>query len=401
MRSQITSRTRRRRLAAIASTLPILAALTLAAPALATAEPATGGNTTIALELPKRVKAEPLPPATANGTTVTLPNSTGTADIARGLITINLNGGIRFKANGRKADVTAFKMSFGSGNVTALVKGKAVGFATVGGAPVEGASLGASVTGATLLVTEDGAKALNKALAKKKKKGGKKGKAVASGAKRKPFRADARLGSVSTTVNLATVEVRPFGDVVLEPDIGAGLKFLGKGVNFVLGGISAVPPATAPTPAEFDFPVTGGRVTPDLTLGQITSAGGLLITKNANAGGLGPGPCEMGTTPHPIGTFVKQFDMIVDLERKSLLATLDSTGGFVGAGVVSADLDMSDATTTVNPNGTATIEGMVVRITAISASTLNAIFGMASEGCGADFAAGDSLGHLSVSIRIG
>ena len=125
-------------------------------------------------------------------------------------------------------------MSFGSGNVTAQVKGKAVGFATVGSAPVQGASLGASVTGATLLVTEDGAKALNKALGKKKKKGGKKGKAVASAAKKKPFRADARLGSVSTTVNLATVEVRPFGDVVLEPDLGAGLKFLDKGVNFAI-----------------------------------------------------------------------------------------------------------------------------------------------------------------------
>jgi hypothetical protein len=400
MASPITPRTRRRRIAAIASTLPILAALTLAAPALATAEPATGGNTTIALELPKRVKAEPLAPATVSGTAVTLPNGSGTADIARGLITIDLNGGIRFKANGRKADVTSMRMSFGSGNVTAQVKGKAVGFATVGSAPVQAASLGASVTGATLLVTEDGAKALNKALAKKKKKGGKKAKAVASGAKKKPFRADARLGSVSTTVNLATVEVRPFGDVVLEPDINAGLKFFGKGVNFILGGISAVAPGTAPSPAEFDFPVTGGRVTPDLTSGQIVSAGGLLITKNANANGaLSPGVCE---SSYPLGTFVRQTDLIIDLDRKSLLATLDSTGGFVGAGVVSADLDMSDATTTVNPNGTATIEGMVVKITAISASTLNSIFGMASEGCGStDFAAGDSLGHLSVSIRIG
>ena len=114
-----------------------------------------------------------------------------------------------------------------------------------------------------------------------------------------------------------------------------------------------------------------------------------------------PRACETAPTPHPIGTFVQQDDLVIDLERKALLATLDSTGGFVGAGVVSADLDMSDATTTVNPNGTATIEGMVVRITAISASTLNSIFGMASEGCGDDFAAGDSLGHLSTSIRIG
>ena len=52
-------------------------------------------------------------------------------------------------------------------------------------------------------------------------------------------------------------------------------------------------------------------------------------------------------------------------------------------------------------DGAAIKDVAVVRITAISASTLNTIFGMASEGCGTDFAAGDSLGHLSVSVRIG
>ena len=43
---------------------------------------------------------------------------------------------------------------------------------------------------------------------------------------------------------------------------------------------------------------------------------------------------------------------------------------------------------------------MVVRLTAISATTLNSLFGLASEGCGADFAEGDSLGHLSVSTQL-
>ncbi len=184
MTSPITSRTRRRRLAAIASTLPILAALTLAAPAVASPEPATGGNTTIALELPKRVKAEPLPPATANGTAVTLPNAAGTADVARGLITINLDGGIRFKANGRKADVTSLKLLVRQRQRHRAGQGQGGWPSPLSAAlPSRPRSLGASVTGATLLVTEDGAKALNKALGKKKKKGKKKGKAVASSAK--------------------------------------------------------------------------------------------------------------------------------------------------------------------------------------------------------------------------
>jgi hypothetical protein len=370
--------------------------LLLAPDAPAFTEPVTGGTTTLTLELPKKVKPTAVSPATANGSSITLQNTGGTADASRGTATIDLGGGIKLKGKGGKADLSAMKLSVGpSGQLTALVKGKQVGLATVGGAELQPGSLQAVLQGATATLTEDGAKALNRALGKKKKKKG-KGKASASASGAKPFREGRSLGTVSTTAALTTVPVRAVGEMVLEPELGAAFTFMGKGINALpgFGGISPVSPATAPSPSEFDFPVTGGRVSPQLTGGQFTSAGGLLITKNQSGGG---GGCD---SAHPIGTFVKQTDLIVDLDRKALLATLDSSGGFIGAGTVTADLDMSGSTATVNPDGSVSIEGMVVRLTAISATTLNSLFGRASEGCGADFAEGDSLGHLSVTTQL-
>jgi hypothetical protein len=372
-----------------------LAVLLLPAPdAPAFTEPVTGGTTTLTLELPKKVKPTAVSPATANGNAITLQNTGGTADVSRRTAVIDLSGGIKLKGKGGKADLTAMKLNVGpSGQLTALVKGKQVGLATVEGAELQPGSLQAVLHGATATLTEDGAKALNKALGKKKKK---KGKASASASGAKPFREGRSLGSVSTTAALTTVPVRAVGEMVLEPELGAAFTFMGKGINALpgFGGISPVSPATAPSPTEFDFPVTGGRVSPQLTGGQFTSAGGLLITKNQSGGS---GGCD---SAHPIGAFVKQTDLIVDLDRGALLATLDSSGGFIGVGIVTADLDMSGSTSSVKPDGSVSIEGMVVRLTAVSATTLNSLFGLASEGCGADFAEGDSLGHLSVSTQL-
>ena len=382
---------------ALAVAVGAVAGWLMAAPvAPAFTEPIVGGTTTLTLELPKRVKLKPLSPATASGDVVTLVNIGGTTDISRGTASVDVSGGVRLKGRRGKANLTGIQVSFGaSGQIRAQLNDKSVGLATLGGT-VAATPWGASVPTTTVTLTEDGAKALNKALARKKGKKGKNGKAAASGGGGKPFKDGGSLGTVATTLSLTTVEVRPEGQVALEPDVGAGMKFFSKGVNFLSGGISPVAPASAPSISEFDFPVTGGRVTPDLGGGQIQSAGGLLITKNQDV------PLQPGcNAAYPKGIFIKQTDLIVDLDRKALLATLDSSGGFIGMGTVTADLDMSGASTSVNPNGSATIEGIAVKLTGISATTINSLFGPASAGCGSDFAEGDSLGHLSVSINPG
>jgi hypothetical protein len=380
---------------AAAATLAVL--LVPAAEAPGAIEPVAGGATTLAFELPKKIKAKAISPATASGSEITLQNGAGsTADITQGRVDLRLNGSVRFKGKGAKSDLTAIKvLAGGTGSISGLLNGKSVSLATVTGA-IETNSAGAAVNNAVAALTDEGAKTLNKQLAKKNKKKKGKGKAAASKKKKKkkPFREGDRIGTVSSTVPLSAVDVRAQGQLTLEPNPNLALTFLGKGVNVLLGGIAAIPPASGGTPNPTNFPVTGGRVTPDLSAGQITSAGGLQITKNFNQ----PPP---GSCPIPVGTFLRESNLIVDLERGQLLATVDSNSGNLGTGIVAANLDMSEATKSVSQSGAVTIENMQPRITDISATTLNFLFGSAAQGCGADFTGGTSLGHLSVTTQLG
>jgi hypothetical protein len=356
-------------------------------------EPVAGGATTLTFELPKKVKAQAISPATASGSAITLNNgAASTADITQGRVDLRLDGSVRFKGKGAKSDLTAIKvLAGGTGAISGLLNGKSVSLATVTGA-IETNSVGVAVNNAVATLTDEGAKTLNNQLAKKKKKKG-KGKAVASKKKKKkkPFSEGDRIGTVSSTVPLSAVDVRAQGALTLEPNPNLALTFLGKGVNVLLGGIAAIPPASGGTPNPTNFPVTGGRVTPDLSAGQITSAGGLQITKNFDQG---------GGCPIPVGRFLRESNLIVDLERGQLLATVDSNSGNLGIGIVAANLDMSEATKSVSQSGAVTIENMQPRITDISATTLNFLFGSASQGCGADFTGGTSLGHLSVTTQL-
>lgn len=385
MTSVITTAARRRGLAGVASIVAVLAALALAGPAAAATEPVVGGTTKLALELPKGVKAQPLAPATADGNTIVLPNTGGGLDPATGAGTLDVGGAIKFKGKGGRVTLQAIKVGYGAaGGFRGQIGSKSVDIATVTGGSATSQTNSVSLDGATASVSSDGAKALNKKLAKKKKKK----RATISAAK--PFKSGARLGGLSTTAPFATVELLAQGEMELVPDLGTALKFMGKGVN-PLTGVTAVPPATAPIVGEFLFPVTGGRVVPDLSGGQIETGGGLLVTKNSAVNA----SCDAG---HPVGTFLRQTELIVDLTRQALRATVTVASGLVGAGTVAATLDMSGATTSVNPaTGAFTISDVNVIITDISASTLNFTFGKASEGCGSDFVGGDPLGVISVT----
>lgn len=376
-------------------------ALTPAIAGAATSEPVIGGTTKLSLELPKSVKAKPIAPATADGATFTFPNVGGSLVPATGVGTLQVAGGIKFKAmrgRGKRGKVSfqVTKAGYGpTGSIRGTVGSKVVDLATVSGGAATTQATGVSVDGGSAVLDSDGAKVLNRKLAKKKKSKtqGKK-RAAASGKKgRKLFKPGSRLGSLSTTAQFATVEVLAQGNVELVADLGTALKFNSKGVALA-DGVTPIDPATSPFPAEFRFPVTGGRLLPDVSGGQIESAGGLLIRKTAAVSG----GCDAAS---PVGTFLRQTDLIVDLTLRALRATVNAASGLVGAGLVSAELDLSGATATVNPaTGAFSISNVNVTLTAITASTLNSVFGSAAQGCGTDFVGGDPLGTISVSGQL-
>lgn len=382
-----TSPVRSPRRIALAGCVALAAVLAPAGAAAATPEPVIGGSTKLTLELPKGVKATAIAPATADGVTITFPNTGGSLEPASGAGTVDVAGGIKFKGKGGKLSFQATKAGYGpNGSLRGLVGSKSVDLATVTGGSATSQTSSVAVDGGTVLLTADGAKTLNKKLAKKKRKK----RAAASAAK--PFKTGARLGALSTLAPFATVQVLAQGEMELVPDLGTALTFASKGVN-PLTGVTPVPPAASAFP-DFLFPVTGGRVLPDLTGGQIETAGGLKITKTDSVNA----SCDAA---RPVGTFVRQVDLIVDLTRQSLRATVDGSAGFVGAGIGTATLDLSGATSSVNPStGVFSISDVGVVITGVSAATLNTAFGSAAQGCGSDFADGDPLGTISVTGQL-
>jgi hypothetical protein len=382
--------TRRMCYAGAALITALLGTLASAGPAAAAPEPVVGGETRLTLELPKGVKVRAIGPVTADGNTVTLPTTGGSLDPATGAGTLDVGGALKFKGKRGKATLKAIRVGYGSaGAVRGQIGSKSVDLAAVTGGSATSQASSVSIGGATASLESEGAKALNKKLAKKKKKKKKKQATVSAA---KPFKTGGRLGSLATTASFATVALLAEGEMELVPDLGTALTFSSKGVN-PLTGVTAVPPATSAFP-DFLFPVTGGRLLPDVSGGQIETGGGLLVTKNSAVNS----SCDAA---RPIGTFLRQTELVVDLTRQALRATIHVASGLVGAGTVAATLDMSGATTSVNPaTGAFTISDVEVIITELSATTLNFTFGQASQGCGSDFGGGDPLGTVSVSGRM-
>jgi hypothetical protein len=359
-------------------------------------DPVKGGTTTLDLSL-KKVKVKAISPATKDGTTVNLPNTGGSLDPVTGVGTLNNGGGFRLKKKGKKKKVKVreIQTAFGpNGKIRAKVGKKNVStLATVQGGTVARDDFGAAITGATATLTKKGAKALNKAFKKKKKKG--KGK----------IKSGTSLGTLSTVTVPRTVEVVPGGTMVFEPNPDITVqKFVPKGVNPATG-VEAIPPGemhfTPPATITFEFPVTGGGVGLDFNDGRINTAGGLKLTKT-NPVGITPGPCE---DKYPVGNFVQQTGLAPDFTQKALLAKVDNQDGTIAPQAGAGQLDLSDATTTVDhKTKELTVTGMTLKLTDFSAALLNnEIFGPSSAGCGpasSDFKGGDVLGTIDVSATL-
>ena len=257
--------------------------------------------------------------AIKDGSELTLPNVGGSFDPVTGAGTLENGGTLQFKSKGHKAKVKKIETTFGAGGAIAAKVGKknVKRLATVKGGTSSRDDFGGKVSGAQAKLTSKGAKAL---LGKKSKK---------------------TLGTLSTVTVPKTVEVLPQGSAVLEPDSGTTLKFAEKGVN-PLTGVEPVAPAVMHVgpPITFEFPITGGSASLDLTDGRINSAGGLKLTKSIpqSAG------CD---AQHPVGSFIQQTNLSPDLGLQLLIADAATQSGPLVRGGV-ATMDMSGATSTVD-----------------------------------------------------
>jgi len=258
-------------LAALAAAL--FALLAFAPYASATADPVESGSATITLNngFTKYLKTfgfktTRIAPAKLKGKKATFPVTGGEVDPTTGGGTVNLGGGLKFKAGKKSAPVKGLVLDTNKKALFAKVAGKKVKLAAVSGYSFTRAGFGVSMTIKKLKLTKTAAKKLNKKL------GYAKGKP-------KPFIANKLVGSAKAEEQPATVAIVPGGNVSFNVDQELLLKLKDVETN-----AAVIAPTTEKGFGNYELPITGGNIGPTGAAGQVQTAGGLLLTQKLDKG---------------------------------------------------------------------------------------------------------------------
>jgi hypothetical protein len=373
---------------AILTTAALAAMLAASEAALAGPDPLSS-NSSVALQL-RSSGGLKLKPAS-----LALPVNTGKLDPTTGAGSIQTNRGFTARSGGRKTKVKITLLVLGAngepGKMDAKVgKRKVKGFAMLSGGTLTRDGWGAKLDGVAANLGKKGAKALRQALSP----GGAKKASVAAGG----IKAGKPLGTVSVSSVPQTVEVLPGGTLVLEAAVDPfGAKLIAHCINATLGGggVEVIPPAVQSgfSGEIFTFPVTGGSIAPDFSAGDVISAGGQRLTKTL------PGPFPSGcTNPPPLGTHLDQTDFQAQFDPKALAANATLSTGPLGLAALGA-LDLAAAATSADVNTKQlTVTNAPLTMSPLAAATLNDVFPNGSTAPSNDFAAGDLIGHVSLSV---
>jgi hypothetical protein len=258
-------------LAALAAAL--FALLAFAPYASATPDPVESGSATVTLNngLVKYlktfgIKTTKIAPTKLKGKKATFKVTGGEVDPTNGAGTVNLAGGLKFKAGKKSAPVKGLSLNTAKKALFAKVAGKKVKLATVSGYSFTRAGFGVSMTVKKLKLTKAAAKKLNKKL------GYAKGKP-------KPFIANKKMGSAKAEEQPSTVAIVPGGNVNFDADQELLLKLKDVETN-----ASVIAPTTESGLGKYQLPITGGNIGPTGAAGQVQTAGGLLLTQKLDKG---------------------------------------------------------------------------------------------------------------------
>jgi len=258
-------------LAALAAAL--FALLAFAPFAQATPDPVASGKTVVTLNKGWTkylktfgIKIQKVGNTKVKGAKATFKVSGGEIDPTNGLGTLNLAGGLKFKAGKKSATVKGMVLNTGKSSLTAKVSGKKVKFATLKGLSYTRNGFGVNVNLKNMKLTGAAAKQLNK------KTGYAKGKP-------KPFLGGKKIGKSSSESQPSTVAIIPSGNVAFNANQDLLLKLKDVETN-----ASVIAPTTEKGLGDYELPLTGGTISPTGTAGQVQTAGGLLLTQKLDKG---------------------------------------------------------------------------------------------------------------------
>jgi hypothetical protein len=377
----------------------LFALLAFAPFASAASNPVGSGTTTITLnngfvkKLKKSgVKVEKLKPTTLKGNKATFTISGGTLDSATGLGTINLSGGIQFKAGKKKAPVKGLVLDTAKKTLTGNVAGKKLKLATVSAATATPNGFGVNIAIKSMKLTGPAAKQLNKKLGFSVRSK----RAATSRSAGPPFRVNLLLGSSRSNAQPRKAAILPGTTEMLALNSQLVGKLAQVGVELKpLPASSFASEGPAPVIAS---PIVGESIAPDATSGIVKTSGGLRLLQSFGAGE--ETKMTLAAAWVDLGTKTLTFEMRVDSEgiddEKLDLGSLGRRA-FAGVGLTGATVTANPATRTVSvQNATATLG-------TATAERLNQVFVEPFESkMGAPaghFAAGEQFGTFSFAVQ--
>jgi len=403
-------------LSVVTTVVALVALLAFAPFASATSDPVASGTTTVTLNkgFSKRlkkygIKVLKISPAKVSGRKVTLPVSGGSMDPTNGLGSLELSGGIKFKAGKKSAPVNTLVLETSQSALKGKVAGKTMKIATVSNLTFARNGFGVNVNVGKLKLTGKAAKQLNKKLGftgKKKGKGKSHKRAAASKASQPPFKGNQVLGGSFSETQPKTVAVIATGDARLALSAAALQKLRNVGPHapgeegpFAVK-LAPVPPTTVVSlgpPPTVAFPISGGSLGPAATTGILQTAGGLTLTQSLEAAGKGTTVLTMGNIWVDMGAKTASVEVSIQNDK-----TPELNKGNLGRASI-ADIQLTGATITSNPaTRTISVQNASATLQEITALTLNEVFINPIEktfGPQEKFAGGDPLGTFSFTAQ--
>lgn len=305
-----------------------------------------------------------------SGNAIKLPVTEGMFDPTDAQGRVTSPGGFQMVKGARSVAIADVEANTVQGYVRANIAGAKMKLGTFANPTVGREGFGARVKAGQLMLTQAAANRISNKLG-------------LQGAKRIPSRV------MSNEFNLTvpeTVTLLGQNEATLETAPGIVKKLLEKEVEPT--GINAIAPAKQPKPATFTFPVTGGVVKPDLTSGQVTTAGGVEILKK-------------GKTSSPQ---MKITNVVLELQQKTATVELEilPTPGATGR---SSIVELAFPANSIATNPTTrqiTVTKAEAKLQAPAATLLNQTFNAGNEKAppaSSEFAAGELFGTFSMTLQ--
>ncbi len=391
---------------AIVFALALAAMIAVPGSAIAGQDDLKGGSVVMQLQRSHGLKLKPKSLTLAiTGGAIDPVDGSGTTQVSGGFKAKRPKGKAKRKGRGKgKTKVKFTSLTLGANGAQGTIVAKVgkdfiSGFGTLKGGTVTRDGWGAKIENVSVTLAGKGAKALNRAFWRHKRKGAKK-------AARGKVKAGQPLGRIVTmTTDPLDVEVVPgTGKMVLHT--AAMGAFASKLPNHCIDplptgsppGVAPIAPATVggfPLPIDYTFPVANGAIAPDFSAGELFTAGGQTITKNSTAL-VTPSACT--SSAPPTGTHLVSTDLSVAFSQNQLRAIATLPSGTTLPRAPLADFDFSTGTRSVDPSTkTVSVTGATVKLASLAAPLLNQTFPRATSSASDDFATGDLIGTVDIT----